>query len=179
MHEIGKAFGVIIQAVGMGLEYILWGGAGLTRRVLSPGYIGAVIFLAILAIAAPVAILVTGLVGIHIDTKPFLAAISGLLFIAGLVGSARKRGVTFSLGISIVMLIGVGLAWPFKIGIIDADPSKGLVVFSGFLFLALACIWWVAAVPAVVLAGAGVELKGFLKTDKKPAPAPVAPAKKK
>lgn len=62
--------------------------------------------------------------------------------------------------------------------------SQGTVVFSGFLFLFLACIWYVAAVPATLLIGAGVEIKQFFKKNPPLAPAPVrtpapAPTKKR
>lgn len=50
MSSLMRALGAVIGAIGMGLECLLWGGVDLTRKVLSPKYIGGLITLAILSV---------------------------------------------------------------------------------------------------------------------------------
>ncbi len=60
MSSLLRAFGAAIRAFAMGLECLLWGGVDLTRKVLSPKYIGGLITLATLSILTVIGTVIVG-----------------------------------------------------------------------------------------------------------------------
>ncbi len=105
MSPLMRVLGAAIGAVSMGFECLLWGGVDLTRRVLSPKYIGGLIALALLAVLTVVGTVVVGfatesqgwflfgaIAFVFWATIFFIAALPALLF----AGSAKAvLGVLF------------------------------------------------------------------------------------
>lgn len=182
MDELMKALGAIIGTVAMGFECLLWGGVDLARRVISRTYVLSLIIITGIAVIAPLSVLVFGLAGGALNISKVIAALVALTVVAPSVLATFKDR-----GLNLTRLIGMVFGIFLTIWVYTRSPmvisGQSLIVFSGFLFLALACIWWVAAVPATLLIGAGVEIGEFFVTKKpapRPAPSPVpTPSKKK
>lgn len=93
MSSLMRALGAAIGAVAMGFECLLWGGVDLTRKVLSPKYIGGLLTLALLAVLTIVGTVIVGfatgsqgwflfgaIAFIFWATLFFIAALPALLF---------------------------------------------------------------------------------------------------
>lgn len=170
MDMVLKAFGAIIKAIAMGLECLLWEGTDLVRNVVDGWYFAALGILAVINIYIPGMILIQGLVGDNWVTTTGTILLIAMMIVVVIVGFASRKIAPIILPIFFIALLVVFLVCA------PNHPSGRLVMFSGFLFLALACVWGVAAIPATALLGMGFEIKDFVKKHgvltRKSAPAP-------
>lgn len=118
MKDIGKAVGAVIKAVAMGVECLLWGGVDLTRWILSPRYIGAVIRLAVIAALTP---FVTILIGFWTESQAwFLFGAIAFIFWATLFFVAALPALIFAGSVK----AAVGIIFNKKTPAVSAPAKK-------------------------------------------------------